>query len=222
MKEKIYNNYLFFDINNRLYQIDPSEIVRYKQELLEICNSASALVIYPYLTLGLKANTVFMLWIQSSEIEAMQAFLNKVRKSSLGQYLSVSHTLFGIARSSVYANKATPQEQAIYQTERERYLIVYPFTKTKEWHLLSLATRKALMNEHMRIGHKFEQIKQNLLYAYGVDDYEFIVSYETGSLPDFQSLVMELRADEARRYTQKDTPIFVCVYKPLEQLIKEL
>lgn len=69
------------------------------------------------------------------------------------------------------------------------------------------------------IGIKHVSIRQCLLYAYGVDNHEFIVSYETPTLPEFQDLVMELRGTEGRKYTANDLPIYTCIYKSPEDLV---
>ena len=65
-------------------------------------------------------------------------------------------------------------------------------------------------------------IDQLLLYSYGVDDHEFVVSYETDSLQEFQTLVMELRGTEGRRYTLSDTPMFTCVRMTPKQALDML
>src|SRR6266487_1302631 len=62
-------------------------------------------------------------------------------------------------------------------------------------------------------------VRQVLLYATGLDDQEFIVAYETEDLPRFQSLVIDLRATEARRYTLRDTPIFTAIHRPLREAL---
>jgi chlorite dismutase len=76
-----------------------------------------------------------------------------------------------------------------------------------------------MMNEHMRIGHDYADIRQVLLYATGIDDQEFIVAYETEDLPRFSALVTDLRATEARRYTLKDTPILTGIHRPLRETL---
>ena len=43
--------------------------------------------------------------------------------------------------------------------------------------------------------------------------------YETDDLVQFSDLVTELRNTEARRYTQRDTPIFTAVYHPAEETL---
>ena len=35
---------------------------------------------------------------------------------------------------------------------RKPYLIIYPFSKTTEWYLMSREARQGMMNEHIRIG----------------------------------------------------------------------
>jgi chlorite dismutase len=73
-----------------------------------------------------------------------------------------------------------------------------------------------MMNEHMRVGHDYGDVRQVLLYSTGLDDQEFIVAYETDHLDRHQQLVTDLRATEARRYTLRDTPIFTAIHRPLE------
>jgi chlorite dismutase len=76
------------------------------------------------------------------------------------------------------------------------------------------------MKDHVAVGRKFnESISQLLLYSYGIDDHEFIVSYQTDSLADFQTLVMELRATEGRGHTLRDTPIFTCTRQTIESAL---
>jgi chlorite dismutase len=78
------------------------------------------------------------------------------------------------------------------------------------------------MKDHIMVGIKHTSIRQCLLYSYGVDNYEFIVSYETPTLPAFQELVMELRGTEGRRYTKSDLPIHTCIYKSPDELVQWL
>jgi len=215
----LYHNYIFFDSDNCIHDLPAKDVKKYKRDFLALIEENKDVITYGYSTLGLKANTRFLLWFQSDKLEHIQSLLNALLHTDLGRFLKITYTLFGMVRSSQYNKKPTVQEQVIDETTREKYLIVYPFTKTKEWHLLSYDTRKTIMIDHIKVGHKFAPIKQLLLYAYGIDDHEFIVSYETETLTHFQSLVMELRGSEARRYTENDTPIFTCLYQPFQNLL---
>ena len=55
----------------------------------------------------------------------------------MGRYLSVAESLLGIIGPSQYVKRPTEQEQSLFAGDRSRYLIVYPFTKSAEWYLLS-------------------------------------------------------------------------------------
>lgn len=93
---------------------------------------------------------------------------------------------------------------------------MYPFVKTTDWYLMSKDARQGMMNEHIRVGKQYPAIRQWLLYAFGLQDQEFVVVYEAEDLVLFSDLVQALRGTEARRYTLRDTPIFTALYRPLE------
>ena len=97
--------------------------------------------------------------------------------------------------------------------------MIYPFSKTTEWYLMSREARQGLMNEHIRIGKLYEDIAQLLLYSFGVQDQEFVVVYETDDLMHFSDLVNDLRGTEVRRYTLRDTPLHTAIYHPAEETL---
>ena len=75
------------------------------------------------------------------------------------------------------------------------------------------------MRDHVQTGHKFPSVTIHTAYSFGLDDYEFILSFETDHPEDFLNLVMDLRGSEASRYTAIETPIFTCVYVTLEKML---
>jgi chlorite dismutase len=170
---------------------------------------------YPYSTVGMKTNCDLLLWRKGDSPVTMQDMTARLLQTGVGQYLEMTHNLYGFTRPSSYTKRPTTQEQAIDLEDREAYLIVYPFSKTTEWFLMSKDARQGMMNEHMRIGHDYADIRQVLLYATGLDDQEFVVAYETDDLPRFSALVTDLRATEARRYTLRDTPILTGIHRTL-------
>jgi len=123
-------------------------------------------------------------------------------------------SLWGFTHPSQYTKARSAQEIDPFATTRSTYLVAYPFSKTAEWYLMSRESRQGMMNEHIRIGKQYEEIKQLLLYSFGLQDQEFVVVYETDDLLRFSDLVNELRDTEARRYTLKDTPVYTAIYHP--------
>jgi chlorite dismutase len=75
------------------------------------------------------------------------------------------------------------------------------------------------MNEHMRVGHQYPQVRQLLAYSFGLDDQDFLVAYETDDLPAFSALVRDLRATDSRRSTVRDTPILTGIHRPIGELL---
>lgn len=211
------HNFIFFTIDSLFYELSSITQKKYKKILLQLLQQEKKVIIEPYTTLGLKTNTTFLLWLQAENVETIQDFLNTLMHTSIGRYLRITHVLFGMVRPTQYAKEA----KGHLDTNRKggKYLIIYPFTKTQEWYFLDFETRRKLMGGHVGIAKKYSKdITQLLLYSYGVDDSEFIVSYETDDLLAFQALVMELRSDKVREYTLKDTPIFLCIYRSLQEL----
>jgi len=216
----IYHNYVFFSIRHSFHDLSFTKQENYKKAFVKELKKKKKVIAYSYATLGLKAYTVMLLWMQADSPEEIQNYLNALLHTKLGEYLKISHTLFGMTRQTQYSSHATGH----LHTERKggKYLVIYPFTKTIEWYLLDFETRRKLMGGHVMVGKKYPQIEQLLLYAYGVDNSEFIVSYEMDDLSAFQSLVIELRSDKVRAYTLKDTPIFTCIYKTPDEIIEFL
>lgn len=172
-----------------------------------------------YSTVGLRADADLVLVRTAAALDDLEENAARLLRSGMGRFASASHAFTGLIRSSRYVKKPGAQEQALISGERARYLIVYPFTKTTEWYLLGREARQGMMNEHIRIGHDFPQVRQLLAYSTGLDDQEFIVAYETDDLPAFQDLVTALRETDARPYTMRDQPILTAIFRPLDEAL---
>jgi len=212
--------YLFLKVDSAWRRLDATMRAAGRAEFEEVLASAAPQVTtHAYSTLGLKADAQLMLWWKSSNAVTVQDTLGALLATGLGRYCEIAHSLWGLTRPSIYTKRRTTQEQAVDETTRLKYLVVYPFSKTIEWYLMSRDARQGMMNEHMRIGHEFGDVRQVLLYTTGLDDQEFIVAYETETLERHQDLVIALRSTEARRYTLRDTPIFTAVHRPLRDAL---
>ena len=135
------------------------------------------------------------------------------------RFIRPTLTLWGFTKPSIYSKGRSAQEIDPFAEERKTYFVIYPFVKTIDWYLMSRDVRQGMMNQHIRTGHQYPDITQLLLYSFGLQDQEFIVCYETEDLVRFSDLVADLRSSEARRYTERDTPIFTAVYHPAEETL---
>jgi len=136
------------------------------------------------------------------------------------RWLEPGLTFWGLTRPSPYVREASKTAIDPLADERARYLVVYPFVKTHDWFRLDLDRRRELMGEHIRVGRRHGDVRQLLLYSFGLQDQDFVVVYETPDLALFSDLVHELRATEARAYTARDTPILTGVRRTVDDLVE--
>ena len=170
-----------------------------------------------YSSIGLEAGVDLLLFRLAASVEALEAAGAALARSGLGRWLGVRHSLLGRIASSQYVTKPTEQERSVLDGEPAKYLVVYPFTKSTEWYLLSREARQGVMNEHMRVGRGYPTVRQLLAYSFGLDDGDFLVAYDTDDLATFGELVRELRGTESRRSTVNDRPILLGVrHSPAE------
>jgi len=135
------------------------------------------------------------------------------RLASLRRYVTLRTALWGFTQSSQYTRTRSRQEIDPFATERQPYLVMYPFTKTDSWYQHSRDERRDMMMEHIKIGKQYEDITQLLLYSTGLQDQEFVVVYETQNLLRFSGLVTDLRSTAGRPYTLRDTPLHTAIHQ---------
>jgi chlorite dismutase len=220
-----YINYLFFKLDPGWRHLSDEEREKGKREFLDAVEEHSGgMLLRSFSLMGLRSDADFMLWRIGYDLDAFEEMTAALLKSGLGKYLSTTYSYFGLSRRSIYVGEHTPgweNRRYIIPGEGD-YLFVYPFVKTREWYRLPLEERQRMMNEHMHIGRKHYPVKNNTAYCFGIDDYEFILSFEAETPEKFQDLMMELRESEASAYTELDTPIFTCRRRSLEKILEYL
>ena len=200
-------------------RLDPEQRCEDVRAFARAVEKAPGVRTHCYSTVGLQPGADLLIWRLSPTLDGLEEAAAAALNSGLGRWMHVSESLLGVIQPSQYVKRPTAQEQSLFSGERSRYLIVYPFTKSSDWYLLGREARQGIMNEHMRVGHQFPQVRQLLAYSFGIDDQDFLVAYETDELADFGNLVRDLRGTESRRSTVRDTPILTGVHRPLLQIL---
>jgi chlorite dismutase len=180
------------------------------------------LTLRAYSTLGLKKDADFLLWLISAELDTVQSLTEGLRKTAMAPHLEASGSFLAVTRESMYLKGHAEEAKVTVEPGQASYLFVYPFVKSREWYLLPMEERQRLMNEHIRIGHQFPGIRINTAYSFGLDDQDFVVSFECEDPKEFVTLVMRLRETKGSLYTVRDTPIFTCAKRPLEEILWSL
>ncbi len=183
-------------------------------------------VLRTYCLVGIRAETDFMIWAVDPRLETFRDMAQRLASTELGHYLDTAHAYLGATRASEYFGGLSPAagERAATKVlpKGQRYLFVYPFWKKREWYSIPFEKRQEMMRDHFRIGHKYPDVKIHTAYSFGLDDQEFMLSFEADEPLDFLDLVMDLRPSEASKYTEWETPIFTCLLATPEQMLDAL
>ena len=220
-KQTVFLNFSFFKVDPKwrwLNDIGKDEAAKEFANLIEVANTKIKVRLYS--TLGLREDADIMIWMISDTVEKTQVMTSKVYSTVLGKYLTQSYVFLSALRPSVYSSKLTPG----FMTDAQptKYCVVYPFVKSREWYLLPFEERKKMMDEHIKIGKKFPQVTLNTTSSFGLDDQDFMLAFETEDLIAFQELIVQLRETKVSKYVVRDTPMIVCVYKGVEEIVKSL
>jgi len=222
MTESLYVHALALGLDPAWRRQTRDERCRSAEEFCAALSARLEVTTFTYSMIGLKVGVDLMLWSLAPSVEALEEKVACALGTGLGTWTAVRHSFLGIIRPSQYVKRPTPQEQSLFSGERSKYLVVYPFTKSTDWYLLGQQERQTVMNEHMKVGHRYQHVRQLLAYSFGVDDMDFLVAYETDDLAAFGDLVRELRGTESRRSTVRDTPILTGVHRPIEAITRLL
>lgn len=218
-------NFAFYKVNPDWRLLEEHVQEKYKEEFIEVLQKfSSKIILVPYSVLGLRAECDFMLWRISYQLEDFEQMTAEMYKTGFGRYIASVYSYLSMTKRSSYIDRISPdhiESRTQVKPGKYKYNFVYPFVKKREWYLLPLDKRQAMMDEHIRIGNKYPSVKLNTTYSFGLDDQEFVVAFETDSPQDFLDLVMELRESVASSYTLRDTPTFTCIAKTAQGLLAD-
>lgn len=217
--------YLFFKLDPLWRRQNVEKQVAQKVELGEAIRGFKAkLLLRSYSLMGTRGDADFMLWQATEDLETLQALETAIFSTRLGAYLSTPYSYLAMTKRSIYEFPAESglDDRVAVSPQDSRYLFLYPFVKTRAWYKLGHGERQEMMNEHVRVGRKYPDIRINTSYSFGLDDQEFMVAFEGDDPGDFLDLVMELRESDASSYTLSDTPIFTCIQMSLWDVLDSL
>jgi chlorite dismutase len=173
-----------------------------------------------YSIAGFRADADLMFWWISESPDHLQDVFVELRHTALGRALRPRENFVGVTRPAEFTRDHAP---AFVQGKPPlHYICVYPFVRTPEWYLLPPEERGALLREHGIAGREFTQVQPNTTSAFGLGDYEWILTFEADELGGIVDLIRHLRGTEARRFTKLEIPFFTGIRKELGGAIADL
>jgi chlorite dismutase len=152
-----------------------------------------------------------MLWRIARDTTCFQDMQAELNATRLAGYLDQPYSFTSLQKRSQYVNRIEGSGEGLdLLAGQGAYLFIYPFVKTRAWYDLSPHARQGMMDEHINASLPFKGVRINTSYSYGIDDQEFVVSFDSDYPQEFVDLVGRLRYTEASLYTLRDTPMFTC------------
>jgi chlorite dismutase len=236
MKEREFVRFLMLKLDPAWRRLPRAERERQKDEFETLVGEwTRKMMIYAYSLVGTRGDSDLLLWQASRSLEQLHELAAALNQTALGGWLSSSHSYFAMTKRSIYLNRYESDYISKYggdqHLERARiainpqgskYLIVYPMAKTRPWYELPHEDRQRMMDEHIRVGHEWPDVKLNTTYSYGLDDQEFVVAFESDHPGRFLDLLMALRVTEASSFTLFDTPAFTGLALPMRSALDSL
>ena len=220
-------NYAFYKLDPAFRRLPEAERAAALQQFAKIIrcwrDGHDDLILRSYSLVGLRADADLMLWRISTNLQCFQEMQAEINRSALGAYLSQPYNFLALQKRSQYVNRIEGSGEGVELLPGQgKFLFVYPFVKTRAWYALSPHARQGMMDEHIFASGPFKGVRLNTSYSYGIDDQEFIVSFDSDYPQEFVDLVGRLRYTEASLYTQRDTPMFTCARAAIDEIVGQL
>src|SRR5439155_18323703 len=103
-----------------------------------------------------------------------------------------------------------------------KYLFVFPMAKNRQWYALPFEERQRMVRDYIRVIGEYPRVRLNVMYSFGMDDQDFVVSLGSDYPDDVVDLMQQLREAEATAYNMWDTPVFTCYQMTIEEMLERL
>lgn len=215
--------YLTLAVPGEWRRLPEGERVVHKREFADAV-AACGVAAHAYSLVGTRADADLLLWLVADDLDAVQQAEARLAGTDLWAWSERPYAYLAARRRSPYLGShehagSEHARTAAGPAGDRRHLVVYPMTKKRSWYALPHAERTRIMGAHFAVGHKYPQIRIHTGYSFGIDDHEFVVTFEVDDVREFLALVAELRETESSAYTEKETPIFVGTAMPLAQAL---
>jgi chlorite dismutase len=211
--------FTFLKVDPAWRRLPVEERETHKREFEAACeNFAADRFLRAYSLVGTRGDADLMLWTAAPGLADIHEFHVVLGQSGLMAWSDTPYSYLAMTKDSEYSE----EDRLEVRAGKHKYLFVYPFEKKREWYRLPSEERMRIMREHIAIGRRYPQISINTTYSFGLDDQEFVVSFECDDPGEFLDLVHELRPSESSAYTLRDTPVFTCIASSVRHALDAL
>lgn len=220
--EKQFVNFLFLRVGSDWRKLDGASKRAFRDEFQEVFDTyRDDFLLYSYSLVGFDSKADMMFWRVGQSLDAIQDMTAKLFRTNLGSYLETADNYLSVTKRMMFVDQPNDDRFRV-PAGTAKYLFMYPCAKYNDWLDLAANERDAMMEENFMVGKKFPNIKIHLTHAFGFNDNEYLVSFETDEPRDFLALVEELREMPASKLTLRGMPVYTCRQRTLMECLDAL
>jgi len=220
--ERQFVNFIFFRINPDWRKLDSETKNLFKSEFQSVFNDyREDFLLFSYSLIGFDSKADMMFWRIGTSLDRIQDMTAQLYRTNLGSYLETPDNYLSVTKRMMFTDHEVSGRFRI-QAGTGKYHFVYPCSKQKDWNEMSNEDRDALIEQNFMVGKKFPNIKIHMTHAFGFNDHDYLVSFETNEPKDFLALAEELRQTPASQYTLRGMPIYTCRQRSLMECLNAI
>ncbi len=218
-KFRHYVKYTFLKVHPEWRRLPAEERAQHKREFMAACqNFAEGHLLRSFSTVGTRGDCDIAILTQAENLATIQEFHAVLNQSGLMKWADIAYSFLAMTKESEYSDETRLE----LGEGNYRWAFIYPFVKKREWYTMAPDERWKIMQEHINVGKEFPMVDIGTAYSFGLDDQEFLLTFEAENPADFLDLVHRLRTTEASAWTERDTPTFTCLECSLERALGAL
>ncbi len=220
--EKQFVNFFFLRVSPEWRKLDGETKHIYKDEFESVFNTfRDDFLLYSYSLVGFDSKADLMFWRVGRSLDAIQDMTVKLNRTNLGSFLETADNYLSVTKRMMFVDEPYEDRMRV-QAGTAKYHFVYPCAKNDDWFEMSAETRDAMIEENFMVGKKFPNIKIHLTHAFGFNDHEYLISFETDEPRDFLALAEELRHTQASKHTLRGMHVYTCRQRSLMECLDAL
>lgn len=208
--EKQFVNFMFLRVRPEWRKLDGHTKLTYKNEFRSVFESFNDnFLLYSYSLVGFDSKADLMFWRVGQSLDMIQEMTAKLYRTGLGSYLETVDNYLSITKRMMFVDSLAENRHHV-RAGTSKYHFIYPCAKHKDWFEMTAEERDGIIEENFMVGRKFPNIKIHLTHAFGFNDLEYLISFETDEPRDFLALAEELRQTRGSRLNLRGMPIYTC------------
>jgi chlorite dismutase len=220
--ERQFINFMFLRVNPDWRKLDNETKNIFKSEFQSVFNNyRDQFLLFTYSLIGFDSKADMMFWRIGTSLDGIQDMTAQLYRTNLGSYLETPDNYLSVTKRMMFTGDGTEGRYRI-PAGTTKYHFVYPCSKHKDWHEMSNEDRDEMIEQNFMVGKKFPNIKIHLTHAFGFNDHDYLVSFETDEPKAFLALAEELRQTPASKYTLRGMPIYTCRQRSLMECLNAL